>query len=137
MGRPDTEYRANDLLATSNEDEGEKGAIAEAIEFLEGLFLMGSVRAREAKRAAAEAGIAARTLDHARKRIGVKTRREGYGPGATWWWDAPIDAKNGIDARDQIPGNNAESGDNGRPCHSCGTSTLFSDDDGRPWCTDC
>ncbi len=45
--------------------------------------------ASEVKAAAAEVGIAERTLDRARHRVGVVSRKAGFGKGAAYLWELP------------------------------------------------
>ena len=35
------------------------------------------------------AGIAERTLWNAKRKLGIKAEREGFGPGAVWHWKLP------------------------------------------------
>jgi archaellum biogenesis ATPase FlaH len=82
----ETTHQAADLLATVDEDE--RGASDEAEDFLRELLAAGSVPAREVQREARAAGIAPRTLERAKGRLGVKsTRPDGFtGP---WFWTLP------------------------------------------------
>jgi hypothetical protein len=82
-----TGHTAAALLAVQNGEE--RPAIEEAATFLRDLLSDGRKPATEIKAAARQAGIAERTLDRARLRIGATTRREGFGPGATWFWSLP------------------------------------------------
>jgi hypothetical protein len=56
--------------------------------------------AAEVQKAAKSAGLAWRTVQRARNAAGVETRREGFGKGATYWWDMratdPPSQKGGI-----------------------------------------
>jgi RecA-family ATPase len=82
-----------DEALRANEDSSDRKAITEALEFLQGRLSSGAeVRAKEAEDYAREAlMISPRTLDRARKKLGVKARREsegGEGKGK-WWWSLP------------------------------------------------
>jgi hypothetical protein len=88
----ESRHSAGDLLAGPSNDE-ERSARDEAVEFLRDVLAGCPMPAREVKRLAREAGIAERTLDRARKRAGVVTRKEGFG--GKWVWaltSSPTDA---------------------------------------------
>ena len=78
VGESDHGYRA--LLAT--EDPDERLPRDEAEEFLAAELADGPRPTKDIQRAARDAGIAPRTLERARQRLGVKSEREGFGQGA-------------------------------------------------------
>ncbi len=83
---------ARDLLGNDDEGDppGEHGAMAEAADFLCGLLSSGSVGAKDVYRHAADAGVARRTLQRAKRKLGikaVKTQFDGH-----WEWRLPGDA---------------------------------------------
>lgn len=83
-----TEHRARDLLADRGEHGGEP-VRAEAEKVLREILADGPVPARKVKALARDAGVSDRTLDRAREAIGAVTRREGFGPGASYLWELP------------------------------------------------
>ncbi len=73
-------------------DEEERDALTEAKEFLGEALAGGPIPAREVQEEAQAAGIAKRTLDRARKALGVEVRRQGKAGrrgGGTWYWSLP------------------------------------------------
>jgi hypothetical protein len=90
--------------AVQPEGEGERSALSEAMEVLRTILASGPMPAKEAEREAMLAGCAQITIRRARKALGIKTARAGFGPGATWMWalpdvppeghEPPIDAQN-------------------------------------------
>jgi hypothetical protein len=84
----ETRHTAEQLLAPKLPEE-ERSSIEEAEEFLAGLLANGPRPAREVKAAGRQEGIAERTLDRARLRLGVTTHREGFGRGACYTWALP------------------------------------------------
>ncbi len=71
--------------------DGEPRALADAGWVLYSILSKGPVPAREAIRRGLAAGVAKRTLDRAKKQLGVVTRKEGSGPGSRWTWEVPDD----------------------------------------------
>lgn len=91
----ETTHTAAQLLTTS--DPEERSAGDEAVEFLTELLEAGPIPAAKVRKAARDAGIADRTLDRARKRAGVGSKRHGFGAEGVWYWsltatDPPKDA---------------------------------------------
>jgi hypothetical protein len=81
-----TQHSAEDLLAVPTDRE-ERSALDEARDFLRDRLAGGPQPAEEVKRAGKAAGIFERTLERARHALGVTSRRQGFGPGATYvWW---------------------------------------------------
>jgi hypothetical protein len=68
------------------ESEEERTALDEAIDWLRSYLGMGAQKANDVKVAARKAGIAERTVERARSRAGVISRRDGFGPGTVRWW---------------------------------------------------
>jgi hypothetical protein len=74
----------------SSQEEREEGHDAER--FLQEQLADGDVKARDGEAGARASGIAPRTLDRARRRLGVRAYSVGYRP-KTWWWSLSKDAK--------------------------------------------
>lgn len=71
-------------------DEDERSERTEAEQWLRELLdELGEVEAAEAKQAGRKAGIAERTLERARRKIGAVSRRRGFGKGAKYVWTMP------------------------------------------------
>ncbi len=75
-----------DALLVSRLPEEERSAMEEAAAFLSDMLAEGDLPANEVKAAARQSGIAERTLERARLRTGVVTRRQGFGPGSVYVW---------------------------------------------------
>jgi hypothetical protein len=82
-------HDANALLAQA--EDGERGALEEAIEFLEDELASGPVAIQEIKRLAREAGISERTLQRAKEARKIKSHKQGMHQG--WIWELPKIAK--------------------------------------------
>lgn len=67
---------------------------AEAIEFLQEILAGGAVSAKEVFEEAELRGIGRRTLERAKKELGIRSQRGGFGSGGTWEWALPAE---GID----------------------------------------
>jgi len=72
------------------EDDGERRAFDEAVEFLRDLLAKGPVPAREVVKAYEQAGLSRSTVFRAKHALGVKVRKEG----STWVW-VPADSVGG------------------------------------------
>lgn len=113
----ETAHTAAQLLETL--DSEERGAGDEAVAFLRAELGGGRVAAKNVKAAARNAGIADRTLDRAKKRAGVETKREGYASEGVWYWSLPatMRPKAAIDRRSPNTATNGdlspEAADNG------------------------
>ncbi len=81
----DSSLTAADLLGGEGSSE-EKSAEEEAREFLVEVLGEGRLPSTDVKKEAKAAGIAERTLWNAKRKLGVKAEREGFGPGAVWHW---------------------------------------------------
>ena len=77
---------ADEAIATSRKD---RNLLDEAADFLRQELRDGEVGADEMKERAEEAGIAARTVKRARAKLGVITRRKGFGEGGKYFLSLP------------------------------------------------
>ena len=66
-------------------------------EFLSDVLSQGRVAAKEVKKQAKEAGIKDRTLANAKRKLGVKSARDGFGRGSTCFWELPAKPKGNKD----------------------------------------
>lgn len=103
---------ADDALATDRtEDEGD-----DAGDWLREALADGEMPAAEVLKQGRSNGYSEKALRKAFKAIGAERRREGFGPGGTWYCSLPsdIDAPTGpigaIDAQGQNGGNNGNNG---------------------------
>jgi putative DNA primase/helicase len=71
------------------ESAGSRTTKEEATDFLRDILGQGEVPAEEVQQAARRAGITPKPLRSAREALKVKSRREGFGPGAVWYWSLP------------------------------------------------
>jgi putative DNA primase/helicase len=82
---------ADDALAAiagqGGDDDGRKGALGEAMDFLRHELAGGAKPSGEVKKAATAAGIKPRTLDRARAELGVVAAPDGFG--GPWTWALP------------------------------------------------
>lgn len=60
-----------------------------ARDFLRAELEAGPREVEELLRIARELGISRRTLERAKKALGVKATRRGFGPDGRWWWELP------------------------------------------------
>ena len=82
-------HSAGALLAASATDAEGRSALEEAREWLGGLVLEGAVPAADVQRRARADGIADATLRRAKSALGVRSRRQGFGPGSLVVWELP------------------------------------------------
>jgi len=83
---------ADEAIAPPGDPE-ERSALDDAIEFLSNLLAEGPVSASQIKADATEAGIAWRTMQRAKKNLGIRTQKEGMQ--GSWLWKLPAkDANN-------------------------------------------
>ena len=81
-------HGARHLLAENGAD---RTAVAEAEQFLRDELADGiTVAAKTIRTAARDAGISPRTLDRAKKRLGVISKKEGFGTTGAWAWTLPL-----------------------------------------------
>lgn len=125
---------ASDLTArrilSFESDTDERGAQAEAVEFLRDALKDGARPAKEVKAEAMQAGLTEQNLRTARARLKIKPTKEGGefgGKGAKWMWkmpdtqgvDASADATQDVEEKDgqHLVANDADKGscDNGLP----------------------
>jgi putative DNA primase/helicase len=71
------------------EDTGSRTTKEEASDFLRDILGQGEVPAADVQQAAKKAGLSSKPLRSAREALKVKSRREGFGPGAVWYWSLP------------------------------------------------
>ena len=79
-------------LLRADEDESERSAHDEAVDFLYIVLGDGPVEVKQIRREAHEAGISERTLDRAKHSLGVKADRQGepgQQGGGVWFWALP------------------------------------------------
>lgn len=76
---------ADELAALKGPEEG--SALAEAIYVLFSILGEKKLDAKSAKKLAGDAGVAPATLKRAKKALGVVSRREGFGPESTFYWE--------------------------------------------------
>jgi AAA domain len=79
---------ADQALAAA-ESTGSRTTKEEATDFLRDILGQGEAPAEEVQQAARKAGITPKPLRSAREALKVKSRREGFGPGAVWNWSLP------------------------------------------------
>ncbi len=77
---------ADEAMASPEEPE-ERGAMGEAVRWLGELLKDGSVDSKEIFSDAKQAGIAWRTVERAKARLGVKATKASYAGG--WRWTLP------------------------------------------------
>jgi putative DNA primase/helicase len=87
----ESSVRASDLVAVPTDPE-ERSALDEAADFLRTVLANGPILATEGENEAHQRGIATRTLERARRRVGVVAEREEVpdkGSVGVWWWRLP------------------------------------------------
>jgi hypothetical protein len=78
---------ADDALADDKDES--KG---EVDKWLAEMLADGRVRVKDLQRVAKDSGLNWRTVERAKARLNVDSRKEGFGGGATWFWSLPDDA---------------------------------------------
>ena len=116
----------------------ERGAQAEAVEFLRDLLADGPVASNDVKRQSREAGISERTLWRAKSQIGVIATKQGMEGG--WTWELPKSAK---DARSMPMSENGSLRETWQPsgngqrtnrrCPNCNRPYQVTDSDRPGW----
>jgi len=112
---------ANQLLAIPEDDE-KRSATDQAIAFLEEVLAIGEVASTAVLKEARQAGIAERTLDRAKQRLGVVANRRG-GLGADGYWCWSLRAPPSPKSANEIGGGLSKNGPNMAPywdCKVCG-----------------
>jgi len=87
----ESRHRASALLALPEDSEA-RNAVEEAELFLRTILADGPLAANEVSRVAKSSGFARRTLERAKKLLGARARRSGYGTGSEWVWELPKNA---------------------------------------------
>jgi hypothetical protein len=77
---------ADDALRPDDQGDTEKAA---AIDFLRQHLVSGAAPSKDIEQAAKDVGVRWRTLQRAKKALGVHSFREGFGQGAVWKWVLP------------------------------------------------
>ena len=77
---------ADDALRPDDQGDTEKSA---AIDFLRQHLADGPMPSKDIEQAAKDVGVRWRTLQRAKKTLGVQSYREGFGQGAVWKWMLP------------------------------------------------
>ena len=80
---------ADEVLAMETDDEEGQSALDEAEAFLDQVLEDGPVSSLEVQRGAKEMGISEKTLRRAKKKLGVQSRRGGYGREGRWEFYLP------------------------------------------------
>jgi hypothetical protein len=80
---------ADDALAAAAADPEARSARDGAADWLRSALADGPMKAEDLKAAAKEAGIAWSTVKRAQTAVGVKPKRQGFGPGGAWMWALP------------------------------------------------
>ncbi len=82
---------AGSLLAATAGDEEERGALAEAKEFLREELAEGKLTQKDVVRGAKAIGISEKTLRRAKAALGVKSEKDGFE--SAWCWELPVAPK--------------------------------------------
>lgn len=85
---PEPIHLTADEVMTTN-PAGSGAPRRDAKEWLRGLLTDGAVEAERGEEQANHDGIPLRTLKRAKRDLGVLSYKEGFGPGATWYWKLP------------------------------------------------
>lgn len=88
----ETDLTADRILAPADTSP-QGGPLEEAVDFLRQEIGGARVKAAEILRVARQHGISDRTLDRAKKKLGVQTVREGFGRGGSWYWMLPVERR--------------------------------------------
>ncbi|MCE9618485.1 MAG: AAA family ATPase [Planctomycetes bacterium] len=80
---------ADDALASDRIEGGNRNERNDAVDWLRKALADGPMLAEEVKQQAEQNGISAATLRRAKREAGVEAKREGFGPGAKWYWMLP------------------------------------------------
>jgi hypothetical protein len=83
-----TSHTAADLVSSHRDDDGH-GARGDAVDVLLAMLAEGPMNARDLLREAANEGISDRTLQRAKARLGVESKRVGFGRGSCVRWSLP------------------------------------------------
>jgi AAA domain len=80
---------ADEALAAHSVNDEAKSAKDEAIEFLSDILSQGEMPIEDVRKAATNAGITPKSLRSAREALEVKSKRDGFGPGAVFSYSLP------------------------------------------------
>ncbi|MBE3123767.1 MAG: hypothetical protein IMZ65_03100, partial [Planctomycetes bacterium] len=82
---------ADEALAreAADVDPEDRTARDSATDWLRETLANGPMAAKDVEAAAKVCGLAWHTVCRAKKAVGVKTSRQGFGPGAVWYWSLP------------------------------------------------
>jgi len=84
----ESRHQADHLLEPAATDE-ERGQRSEAEDFLISSLTDGSMEVRDLQRQAKDAAIAWRTIERAKSKLGIESRREGFGRNGKFLWFFP------------------------------------------------
>jgi hypothetical protein len=82
----ESKYTARDTVSDARED---RSALEEAKDALRTILADGPLWVKEVIQAARQAGVSKRTLDRAKRALGVRTRKKGGGWLSRWTWELP------------------------------------------------
>ncbi len=94
---------ADDAIAKANDDQGQGSALNEATRWLEDFLEDGPKAAKSVKDAARQDGIAPRTLDRAKSKLGVHAGPAGFGGAWVWQLPNPIESDDSTTVRQASP----------------------------------
>jgi hypothetical protein len=94
LWRGESNHSAAALLAVPGSVESHS-ELEQAAEFLKSILEDGPLTASDTLRKTRAAGYAKRTVERAKKAVGVTARRDGFGQGSTWVWE--LSSKNAND----------------------------------------
>jgi hypothetical protein len=84
-----SEETADSILAQAPSAAGETRGRSGTHDFLKGLLADGPVPVTDIQAAAEKAGLAWRTVERAKKDLGIRVSRSGFGPGSKSMWSHP------------------------------------------------
>lgn len=133
---PESALTAGQLLAAQVQDNEDRGELEHAVSFLRDMLADGPRPTRDVERDARGAGVAVRTLDRARRTLGVRASRIGSGP---WMIALSSDSQGAKAAPSPRVGtlgtlgtlpidqgvSGCESGDSDKGCQPTGVAPLF------------
>jgi hypothetical protein len=86
--RGESDLKADDLLSARNSSESK---LHDAEEMLIELLAQGPFEVGLIREAAAVRAVSWRTVERAKRLLGVVARHEGFGSGSVWFWELPVD----------------------------------------------
>jgi RecA-family ATPase len=78
-----------DLLSQSKDNENQSSTLQEAQEFISSILADGAMKANDVYACAKDAGFSKTTVDRAKKALGLKPYKVGYGADSKWLWPLP------------------------------------------------